>query len=423
MSADALLSGLLKDFNLVEVLQVMELGGKTGAIQLKQDSGHTAILYFNQGKLANCSEFDPGALTVGDVLQQLRMATREQIDWAFSQQLHDVVGKRIGTRLIAVNVINEQQLREALKTKALWTARELALWNEGTYEFIASPNIEKLLPYGEKSLEIDVMRITLEMVRYSEEWKDLRPFLPDGVRTKLQLSPTLPRTMHFYARIMNIFMHVNRLQSVRRIASAMQVPELDMARELAQLVQQYFLVPLPQQTFVRGSSKKMLLPDPAEKLRLEHFQLLDLIVRMEQTWDKQQKPEGQLAALADFVNWTMSALAEACRENGIVLDPNTLRNLLENENLSKIGVNYYFLFDQNYIDVEHFSAFCDEIMLRSNDFKKAKDFYEEASFVFQRILSAIFESINARVANPLERLENKEVWEAMLEHFSTPTAY
>src|SRR6266566_4491604 len=69
-----LLQGSLRDFGLVEILQMMELGGMTGALRLKQFSGRVGIIYFSEGKLASCSELDEGALTLGDVLQQLRMA-------------------------------------------------------------------------------------------------------------------------------------------------------------------------------------------------------------------------------------------------------------------------------------------------------------------------------------------------------------
>ncbi|MBO0796342.1 MAG: DUF4388 domain-containing protein, partial [Ktedonobacteraceae bacterium] len=172
-SVSAVLSGSLKEFGLVEVLQVVEMGAMTGAIHLKQSSGRMGILYFNEGKLANCSEFDPGALTIGDVLQQMGMTTYQYIEQAFAQQLQDLLGKRIGERLVMMGAITEQQLREALRTKTIWTAREFGLWQDGTYEFIASPNVQKLLPYGEASLDIDVMRVTMEIVRYSDEWQEL----------------------------------------------------------------------------------------------------------------------------------------------------------------------------------------------------------------------------------------------------------
>ncbi len=415
MSTPTVLSGSLQDFGLVEVLQVVELGGMTGAIQLKKDTGQTGIIYCNEGKVANCSEFDPLALTLGDVLQQLGMATHLQIEAAFSQQLSDVVGKRIGERLIAMHVINEKQLREALRTKALWTARELAMWPQGTYEFITSPDVQKLLPYGDVSLNIEVMRTAMEIVRYSDEWQTLKDSLPQQMRTMLKLVAEIPRAMNFHRSVLELFMHINTYRRVRRIASAMRRPELDVARELAQLVQQNFAESVFQEQAYHGNNRKPRLPEAAEKLRMENFQLLDLLSRMEQEWEKQHTPTEQLPTLVRFVNWTMDALIDACRTNRTELDPNMLKMLLINENLLYMG-NYAFRVDHNNIDVDDFTNLCNTVM--NGSMHAATDFYDEASSVLQRMLRTIFSSINARVVSPRERLENQEVWEAMFEQFA-----
>jgi len=416
MNTPTVLSGSLQDFGLVEVLQVVELGGMTGAIQLrKADTGQTGVIYCNEGKIANCSEFDPLALTLGDVLQQLGMATHLHIEAAFSQQLSDVVGKRIGERLIAMRVINEKQLREALRTKALWTARELAMWPQGTYEFIASPDVQKLLPYNDVPLNIEVMRTAMEIVRYNDEWETLKDSLPQNMRTMLKLVPEIPRSMNFHRSVLELFMHINTYRRVRRIASAIRRPELDVARELAQLVQQNFAVPVFQEQPYQGNSRKMRLPEAAEKLRLENFQLLDLMSRMEQEWEKQHTPTEQLPTLVRFVNWTMDALVDAYRVNRTELDPDMLKLLLTNENLLYMG-NYEFRVDHNNIDVGDFTNLCDAVM--NDSMHAATDFYDEASSVLQRMLRTILSSINARVVSPRERLENQEVWEAMFEQFA-----
>ena len=150
-------------------------------------------------------------------------------------------------------------------------------------------------------------------------------------------------------------------------------------------------------------------------MRLEDFELLNLISRMEQEWVKRRTPMEQLPALVDFVNWTMDALVEMWRANDAELDPNTLRTLMVNENLCNMG-NYTFQVEQNHIDVESFTALCYEVL--SGDMQKAEGFYDEATMVLHRLLCSLFESINARVANPRERLENQEVWEAMFEQFA-----
>jgi hypothetical protein len=418
MTTNTLLSGSLKEFGLVEVLQVMDMGAMTGALHLKQASGLSGILYFHQGKLANCVEFDPLALTIGDVLQQLGMARVEQIEQAFSQQLQDVVGKRIGERLIAMRVITRAQLEEALRKKAIWITRELGLWKEGTYEFMAASDIHKLLPYGEEPLDIEVTRMTMDMIRYADEWQELHHFLPQGVRTMLRMSPTIPRSIIFPARTVALVMFANRYQRVRRIANAMHTPEVEVAHELTRLIQQNLLVVVPPSAQpVPAPRRRNLfsLPDPAEKLRLENFALFDLLVRMEQAWESQRMPTDQLASLAEFVNWTMDALADACRANGTELDTNTLQFLLNREGLNTIG-SYTFKVNQNHIDVGDFMTLSNNVL--QADLKNAGIFYKQASTILLRILSSVFHSINARVANPRERMENQEVWEALFEQFA-----
>jgi len=149
---------------------------------------------------------------------------------------------------------------------------------------------------------------------------------------------------------------------------------------------------------------------------MESFEMLNLISRMEQEWNRRRSPMEQLPALVEFVNWTMDALTETCQANGIELDQGTLEYLLDREKLRYMG-NYRFIIDQNHIDVENFASLCYEVIM-SGDMQKAADFYDEGWKVLQRMLRCIFDSINARVASVNERLENQEVWEAMFTQFA-----
>jgi hypothetical protein len=421
MTINTKLKGLLKEFGLVEILQMMDLGAMTGAIHVKQPTGRIGIVYFKDGKIASCSELDAGALTLGDVLQQLGMATSPQIDFAFSQQIQDAFGKRIGERLVEMRVISNEQLKVALRKKALWTIRELALWKDGTYEFVASPTgqTRSILPYGEESLELEVTGVTMEMIRYSDEWEQLSELLPQGMHTLLQMAPAIPYAMQFDSRTIELFGGINLFHSVRRIASGIRRPELEVARELAYLVRQKFVLRVPQRItpYVYSNEREVRLPDPAQKLRMESFELMNLISRMEQEWHNRNIPEEQLPALAEFVNWTMQALSETCRANGTELDPNTLDGLLVRFNLRYMG-NYRFVINDNIIDVANFTSLCHEVL--QGDMQKAHDFFEEASIVLQHMLLCIFDSINGRVASIYERLENQEVWEAMFTQFGLP---
>ncbi len=205
------------------------------------------------------------------------------------------------------------------------------------------------------------MRVTMEMVRYTDEWEQLSQFLPQGMRTTLQMAPAIPYAMSFDTRTLELLGAVNRSRGVRRIASTLRRPELEVARDLALLVQHGFLRHFLQPTAPRPGGRVVRLPDPAEKLRMESFEFLNLISRMEQDWLRRRGPMQQLPALVDYTNWTMDALAETCQANGVELDPKTLEYLLARRDLHHVG-NREFIIDQNRIDVDNFTSLCHEVL-------------------------------------------------------------
>src|SRR5262249_41377695 len=100
---------------------MMGLGSNTGALHLQQTDSKTGILYFDQGELVNATELDTEALTLGHVLQQLNLASAQQLEHAFRLQTQDPLGKRIGERLVDLNILSDEQLDYALTTQTLWT--------------------------------------------------------------------------------------------------------------------------------------------------------------------------------------------------------------------------------------------------------------------------------------------------------------
>src|SRR5262249_45301570 len=143
---------------------------------------------FSDGFLATCTELNTEALTLGLVLQQLGMATAEQLDGAYGLQTQDPLGKRIGELLVDYEIISPEQLQDALKTQLLWTVRELAQCQEGAYEFLPGEH----LPAEDMPLRIEVTRVMMEVLRYTQEWDELQPVLPDGMRTRLDMTYKIP---------------------------------------------------------------------------------------------------------------------------------------------------------------------------------------------------------------------------------------
>ena len=401
------LQGSLDEFGLVEILQMMGLGNMTGALHLHRPDGRTGIIYFHDGFLATCTELTTEALTLGHVLQQLGMADVGQLDGAYDLQTQDPLGKRIGELLVEYHIITPDQLQDALKTQLLWTIRELAQWQKGTYEFLPGQH----LPPESAPLRIDVTRVVMEVLRYTQEWDELQHFLPDGMRTRLEMAFDIPRgpLLKFDLTTWRAISHVNAYRTIRRIASAIHQPELEVARLLAPLAERALLI-------VIESKSRPGLPTPAQRLSMETFDLFSLLSQMEQEWLGRKELIDQLPALALFINWTMQNLAETCEHNGISLSPDTLAALLKREGLTRIN-GYTLKVRENQIDLEDFIQHCRRYLTPKDVKAAAHDFYDRASTILQRALRATFQAINARIASPTERMQNQETWESLFLTF------
>jgi hypothetical protein len=412
-----ILNGRLEEFSLVELLQAMGLSANTGALHLYHVDGRVGVIYFESGAIVSCTELDTEALTLGGVLQQLGLASAEQLAYAFQLQTQDPLGKRIGERLIDLGIIGADALTDALRTQALWTVRELGLWREGNYEF--HPN--EHLPADASPLRIDYQRAVMELVRYEHEWQGLQQFLSEGMRTHVQMAfePPVEHPLLFHAAAWRVITRVNSQHTVRRIAASLRLPELDVARMVGPLVREGLLVPV-------GAAGGPGLPEEAARLSMQNFDLFTLLISMEQDWLKRKSPIDQLVTLAGFINQTMQALEEACSYNGLSLAPDTLAGLLDRQGLLRVG-DYEFRVSGNRIDLDDFASFCRQAFegTARNAIGATKEFYDFMTDVLLRALAAAFEAINARIASPIERAQNQEAWEALFLTFRgepTPSA-
>jgi hypothetical protein len=409
VSNGSVFSGRLEEFRLEELLQMMGLGSSTGALHLYHSGGRSGLIYFDSGAMVSCTELDTEALTLGHVLQQLNLASAVQLERAFQMQTQDPLGKRIGERLVDLRIITQEQLMQALKTQALWTARELALWMEGSYEF----HPDERQPGDNGHLHIDSTRVVMEVLRYKHEWETLQPYLPDGMRTHVTMAfePPLGHPLLFHTAAWRVISRVNSHRTVRRVATSLHQPELEVARMVGPLVQEGLLVPI-------GAAGGPGLPEEAARLSMHNFDLFTLLIGMEQDWLKRKTPADQLIGLAGFINQTMSTLEDACHINGLTLAPDSLTKILAREGLAGVG-DYRLRIDHNRIDVDDFAAYCRRVLDGSarGAIGTTKMFYETCSDVLQRALAAAFEAINGRVASPMERAQNQEAWEALFLTF------
>ncbi len=410
MAQSRVFQGRLEEFGLVDLLQTLGLDGQTGALHLRSDGERFGVVYFDSGRLVGAQEQDRDALTLGNVLQQLQMASQQQMDHVYQMQVRDALGKRIGERLIDLGVIGPQQLEKALRTQTLWTVRELALWKRGEYSFHGGEH----MPWDVTAPQIEVTATVMEALRYLHEWESLEHVLPDGMRTSLSMAndPPIDHSLQFHPAAWRIISRVNSHRTVRRIATSLRTPELDVARMVGMLIREGLLTP-------RRQGGRPGLPVEAERMNLENFDLFTLLINMEQVWIKAKSEADKSIALARFTNETMAALEDTYAVSGVELSPNTLTTLLDREGIHGVG-DYLFTIQRNRIDLESFGEYCHTVFdpLARAGSSEASELFIEYRDQLERALEVAFHAINARIASPEERVQNQEAWTALFQAFA-----
>lgn len=164
------ITGNLKTMALADLLQWLSQGQKTGTLVF--DSGKfEKHIVFDQGTIISSASTDP-AEYLGNFLTARAMVTDEQVDEALARQKTE--GKLLGSLLIEIDAITEEQLQEVLLLKAEESIYDIFTWEKGDFRFLDGELPEETMV----PMALDVQWIVLEGSRRVDELGRLREFIP-----------------------------------------------------------------------------------------------------------------------------------------------------------------------------------------------------------------------------------------------------
>ncbi len=127
------LEGRLEDLPLCDILQVLQVSGKTGGLFLTHADGRTAVLLFRQGRIVQgvgAENYRP----LGERLEQREVITRRQLEDA-STYMASFPGMRLGDALVELGILSRGRVEAEVKAQMAETVQQLVGWNEGQFEF------------------------------------------------------------------------------------------------------------------------------------------------------------------------------------------------------------------------------------------------------------------------------------------------
>jgi hypothetical protein len=207
------LKGNLKDFSTTQLLNLINLARKTGALAI-ESNGSTARMFFQEGKLVHA--FMTGQddqLT--SILQRAGKISADQARIIRSRSQVNT-DKELGILLISAGYITQDDILRSVRGHIMEVMYLLFTWVDGKFHF--EPNHHP--PAERITVPVDLENIIMEGSRRIKEWERLQDELPD-------LDMALKFTERPRARLRNISLNVdewrvisfiNPRNSIRQIA-------------------------------------------------------------------------------------------------------------------------------------------------------------------------------------------------------------
>ncbi|RMH72925.1 MAG: tetratricopeptide repeat protein [Gemmatimonadetes bacterium] len=173
------IKGSLKEASLPDVIQLLSMGRKTGILSVT-DRNDFGNVYLNQGKIVYATIVNRMD-RIGDLLIRDGKLTVEQLNAAIQRQGEDQHDKKLGTILVEMNLISEDEIKKYLKIQIEETISHLLSWTDGFFNF--EPNTT--LTTNELTVSLSSNDLLMEGVRRVDEWR--------AFRKNIQSSKQIPR--------------------------------------------------------------------------------------------------------------------------------------------------------------------------------------------------------------------------------------
>ncbi len=207
------LKGNLRDFSIVQLLNLINLARKTGTLRISRD-GEQAHLSFRGGKLIYAILGEAGRQLIS-ALRQSGMITDEQAN-TIKSRAGARSDKELGLLLINAGYVSQQDILKSMQAHVLDKVYPLFRWSEGAFHFESGePQINGII-----TVRVDLENVIMQGTRRLEEWERLQEELPDlHVSLKFADRPqTSLRDINLNVQEWRVISFINPRNTIQQIA-------------------------------------------------------------------------------------------------------------------------------------------------------------------------------------------------------------
>ena len=225
------LKGNLRDFSTTQLLNLIHLARKTGALTIQVPAGVTT-LFFREGKLVQATGGRDGHLA--SVLARAGKLTEEQAKIIRSRS-GTKTDKELGMLLINAGHVTQKGIVNSIRNDVLETVYGLFTWSDGMFHF--EPN---QLPSDDAiTVPIDLENIILEGSRRVKEWERLQDELPDlNMALRFTDRPQAQlRNINLSVDEWRVISYINPRNSIKQIAQRIGMDDFQIRKIIYGLLQ------------------------------------------------------------------------------------------------------------------------------------------------------------------------------------------
>jgi len=226
------LKGNLRDFNVAQLLNLINVAHKTGKLVVENGTGSIQAC-FREGKLVFAQEGQADA-NLAAVLYQAKKLNAAQFQ-TIQERTTQMSDKELGLLLINANYVTQQDILSSLQNHFLNIIGHLLALGEGTFQF----ENDQTPPENKITVRIGLENIIIEATRRTKEIEQLQDEIPslDMALKFVDRPDTNIRDLNLSVEEWRVVRYVNPKNSIRQIAEATKMSDLEIRRIVFSLLQ------------------------------------------------------------------------------------------------------------------------------------------------------------------------------------------
>ena len=223
------IEGPLKELNIHDVFQLLDLGRKTGVLrvnsELRQNAG---VVQFERGSVI-AAHITSNPHPLGEVL--LRAGKLREEDLARARALQEGGDRRrLGEILVAIDAVGARELERCVRAQVEEVVFELMSWSEGYFSFVEGSADRSTV---EAPVSIPTEALLMEAARRIDEWTRIESKVPHlGMVPRLKAPEDSGTPLDLIPFEWEVLAAVDGSRDLRAIADTLGRSDFDVARTI-----------------------------------------------------------------------------------------------------------------------------------------------------------------------------------------------